>query len=172
MGYTVPHILAGAPRLEPSAGNRHAITNPATGEVIGEVPFASSALCAETVENARKAFPEWAATPPIRRARILNRFRELLERRGFTAQDPSVPEEWRGTYRGAAEKAEYLASLGITAIELLPIHETQNDQNDLREGSDGDNYWGYASWSAMSKAAVRRSPCWVVTRVSWEPPRP
>ncbi len=67
--------------------------------------------------------------------------------RGLTMNDPSVPEDARGTYAGAAMKARYLAELGITAIELQPIHETTNDQNDLTADATGDNYWGYASAS-------------------------
>lgn len=67
--------------------------------------------------------------------------------RGLTMNDPSVPEAERGTFAGAARKAAYLAELGITAIELLPIHETFNDQNELTKDATGDNYWGYASES-------------------------
>ena len=66
--------------------------------------------------------------------------------RGLTQNDPSVPEA-RGTFAGAALKAGYLADLGVSAIELLPLHETQNARNDVEEGTDGDNYWGYASLS-------------------------
>ena len=66
--------------------------------------------------------------------------------RGLTEQDPSVPSQYRGTYTGAAMKANYLASLGITAVEFLPIMETQNDANDVVPDSDtGQNYWGYAT---------------------------
>ena len=68
--------------------------------------------------------------------------------RGLTMADESIPEELRGTYAGAALKAPYLADLGVTAIELLPIHETPNDQNDLTpDSAAGDNYWGYTSLS-------------------------
>ncbi|MCW5836629.1 MAG: glycogen-debranching protein, partial [Labilithrix sp.] len=63
--------------------------------------------------------------------------------RGLTMQDPSVPPALRGTYAGAALKAKYLRDLGVTAIELLPIHETQNEQND--DSPSKQNYWGYAS---------------------------
>src|SRR5207237_7494536 len=50
----------------------------------------------------------------------------------------------RGTYAGAATKASYLAGLGVTAVEFLPVQETQNDSNDVDPNSDtGDNYWGY-----------------------------
>ena len=66
--------------------------------------------------------------------------------RGLTMQDPSVPEALRGTYAGAAVKAPYLASLGITAVEFLPLAETFNDHNDDDPTSaDGDNYWGYST---------------------------
>lgn len=67
--------------------------------------------------------------------------------RGLTMNDPTVPEGERGTYAGAARKAAYLKSIGVTAIEFLPLHETQNDANDLEQGTDGDNYWGYMSLS-------------------------
>jgi isoamylase len=64
--------------------------------------------------------------------------------RGLTMQDASIPSQYRGTYKGAALKAAALASLGVTAVELLPIHETVNDVNDATVNSTaGDNYWGY-----------------------------
>ncbi len=68
--------------------------------------------------------------------------------RGLTRADASLPEEIRGTYAGAAAKAAHLADMGVTAIELLPLHETQNEQNDIDPASAaGDNYWGYSSLS-------------------------
>ncbi|HEV8693024.1 MAG TPA: isoamylase [Lysobacter sp.] len=64
--------------------------------------------------------------------------------RGLTNNDTSIASSLRGTYAGAAQKASYLASLGITAVEFLPVQETQNDTNDVDPNSDtGDNYWGY-----------------------------
>ncbi len=43
-------------------------------------------------------------------------------------------------------KAGYLAGLGVTAVEFLPVMETQNDANDVTPNSDaGQNYWGYAT---------------------------
>lgn len=64
--------------------------------------------------------------------------------RGLTKNDSSIAAGLRGTYAGAALKAGYLASLGVTAVEFLPVQETQNDTNDVDPNSDiGDNYWGY-----------------------------
>ncbi|HWK90195.1 MAG TPA: alpha-amylase family glycosyl hydrolase, partial [Longimicrobium sp.] len=55
-----------------------------------------------------------------------------------------VPAAFQGTYKGAGMKAAALASLGVTAVELLPVQETQNDTNDVNPNStEGDNYWGY-----------------------------
>ena len=64
--------------------------------------------------------------------------------RGLTKNDSSVPAAVQGTYAGAALKAPYLASLGVTAVEFLPVQETQNDANDNTPNSTtGQNYWGY-----------------------------
>jgi isoamylase len=66
--------------------------------------------------------------------------------RGLTENDRSVPAALRGTYAGAAMKVPYLASLGVTAVEFLPVQETQNDANDNTPNSTaGQNYWGYAT---------------------------
>jgi len=63
--------------------------------------------------------------------------------RGLTQNDSSIPPQYRGTYQGAALKAAYLADLGITAVEFLPVQETQNETNDMVASTNGDNYWGY-----------------------------
>ena len=64
--------------------------------------------------------------------------------KGLTMNDTSISAGLRGTYAGAALKAPYLAQLGVTAVEFLPLHETQNDTNDFDPTSTtGDNYWGY-----------------------------
>lgn len=65
--------------------------------------------------------------------------------RGLTAADPNAGT-CAGTYAGAATRASYLASLGVTAVELMPVAETQNDTNNLVANSNsGDNYWGYST---------------------------
>lgn len=64
--------------------------------------------------------------------------------RGLTNNDTSIASAYRGTYKGAGLKAAYLASLGVTAVEFLPVQETQNDTNDnVPTDNTGDNYWGY-----------------------------
>ncbi|MGA2319377.1 MAG: glycogen debranching protein GlgX [Solirubrobacteraceae bacterium] len=65
--------------------------------------------------------------------------------RGFTMRHPEVREDLRGTYGGlaSAPAIEYLASLGVTAVELLPIHHIA-DESFLHERGLS-NYWGYSS---------------------------
>jgi glycogen operon protein len=65
--------------------------------------------------------------------------------KGLTMRHPGVPEHLRGTYAGLAHDAsiEYLSSLGVTSIELLPVHQFVQDQHLLQTGRR--NYWGYNS---------------------------
>jgi len=65
--------------------------------------------------------------------------------KGFTMRHPAVPAEIRGTYAGMAHPAaiEHLRSLGITSVELLPIHHFVHDGFLLDRGLR--NYWGYNS---------------------------
>jgi isoamylase len=67
--------------------------------------------------------------------------------RGLTKVDATVPRQLQGTYAGAALRAPYLRDLGVTAIEFLPVHQTQNALNDLPDFSAAHDYWGYDSMS-------------------------
>src|ERR1700761_8017181 len=68
-----------------------------------------------------------------------------LHVKGFTAQHPDIPEDLRGTYAGIAHPVaiDYLKKLGVTAVELMPVHEFVDDKNLLDRGLR--NYWGYNS---------------------------
>ena len=63
--------------------------------------------------------------------------------KGFTKLNPNVPEKLRGTYAGFGSKAvvDYLCDLGITSVELLPVHTFINDDYLLKKKLV--NYWGY-----------------------------
>lgn len=81
--------------------------------------------------------------------------------RGLTKNDPSIPADKQGTYAGATLKAPYLKSLGVTAIEFLPLQEFQNDTNDLKPSTQGVNYWGYDPYNYFSpdrRYAADKSP--------------
>jgi glycogen operon protein len=63
--------------------------------------------------------------------------------RGFTMRHPGIPEELRGTYAGLAHPAavDHLVKLGVTAVELLPVHQFVRDHHLVQRGLT--NYWGY-----------------------------
>ena len=63
--------------------------------------------------------------------------------KGFTARHPDIPEDLRGTYAGLAHPAaiEHLTGLGVTAVELLPVH--QHITASAQAGAGLANYWGY-----------------------------
>ena len=68
-----------------------------------------------------------------------------LHVRGFTMQHPDVPPALRGTYAGLATAPviEYLQRLGVTAVELMPVHAFIDDRHLIEKGLR--NYWGYNS---------------------------
>nr|WP_240723250.1 glycogen debranching protein GlgX [Haloactinopolyspora alba] len=65
--------------------------------------------------------------------------------RGFTMRHPDVPEQLRGTYAGLAHPAvvEHLTSLGVTTVELMPVHQYVSEPDLQHRGLV--NYWGYNS---------------------------
>ena len=68
-----------------------------------------------------------------------------LHVKGFTALHPQIPQAYRGTYAGLAHPAaiEHLHKLGVTAVELMPVHHSVSEPHLLRAGLT--NYWGYNS---------------------------
>ncbi len=67
--------------------------------------------------------------------------------KGFTKLNPHVPEPVRGTYSGLASRAaiEHLKELGVTAVELMPVHSHVDDRHLVTHGLC--NYWGYNTLS-------------------------
>jgi isoamylase len=63
--------------------------------------------------------------------------------KGFTKLNPQVPEHLRGTYAGLGQKSvvDYIKKLGVTSVELLPVHTFVNDSQLEEKGLA--NYWGY-----------------------------
>ncbi|HEX9757558.1 MAG TPA: glycogen debranching protein GlgX [Nitrospiria bacterium] len=70
--------------------------------------------------------------------------------RGLTMKHPDVPPELRGTYAGLASEPiiQHLTQLGITAVELLPVHHYVNDHYLVKQGLS--NYWGYNSLAFLA----------------------
>ncbi|MEZ0387355.1 MAG: glycogen debranching protein GlgX, partial [Verrucomicrobium sp.] len=81
--------------------------------------------------------------------------------KGFTMQHPDVPKEIRGTYAGLADPAAiaYLKAIGVTAVQLIPVHQHLDDGFLLAKGLT--NYWGYNTigfFAPHSEYALARDP--------------
>jgi glycogen operon protein len=72
--------------------------------------------------------------------------------KGFTKLHPAVPEELRGSFEGLGQPAiiDYIKSLGVTSVELLPIHAFPDDSHLLDKGLR--NYWGYNTMAFFAPA--------------------
>jgi isoamylase len=87
---------------------------------------------------------DWGEDRPPGRSMAESIFYEVHVK-GFTKLHPDVPERLRGTYAGVAHPAAvaHLQRLGVTAVELLPVHQFVHDAQLVQRGLR--NYWGYQS---------------------------
>ncbi len=99
------------------------------------------------------ADPETAFVHPKPRTPWRDTILYEMHVKGFTKLMPGIPEELRGTYAGLAHPAaiEHLTTLGITAVELLPVHAFASEPH--LEGLGLSNYWGYSTMSFFSAHA-------------------
>ena len=104
------------------------VTNPATGKVTRQVAMASKATVEEAIAAAEAAFPAWRDTPPIKRARIMFRFKQLLEEHAdeiaaaITDEHGKVVDDAMGEFIRGVEVVEY--ACGIP--ELLKGEHSKN----------------------------------------------
>ncbi|SQI24891.1 glycogen debranching protein GlgX [Salmonella enterica subsp. arizonae] len=78
--------------------------------------------------------------------------------KGFTQLNSAIPEPLRGTFEGMGHKAsvDYMKSLGITSVELLPVHWFPDDQHLLDKGLK--NFWGYNTLGFFAPATRYYGP--------------
>jgi glycogen operon protein len=103
---------------------------------------------------------EWGADRPLRTP-LADSIIYELHVRGFT-RHPSAQVKYPGTYLGIVEKIPYLQELGITAVELLPVTEFEENDNPRKNPHTGGrlkNYWGYHPISLFApKASFAANP--------------
>ena len=101
----------------------------------------SAASVPRSLVMAEDAFRWREATHP--RHRFSDTIIYELHVKGFTMRHPGIPPELRGTYAGLGHEAAiaHLLDLGVTAVELLPVHESVPEAFLLQRGLT--NYWGY-----------------------------
>ncbi len=112
MVYTVLHFIEG--KTSSATSSRvHTIYNPALGEKIGQVYCADEFLCTKAVASAKAAWPQWSNTPPVKRARILFKFRDLVENcqadlaKLVTQEHGKTLADAKGSIARAIEVVEY-----------------------------------------------------------------
>ncbi len=139
MTHQIPHHIGGR-QVAGRSGRTAAVYNPATGEQSGSVALASADEVNEAVAVARQAWPAWANTTPLRRARILNKFLRILEERTgemaavITAEHGKVLSDATGEIQRGMEVVEFATG----APQLLKGEVTENvgtrvDSHSLRQ---------------------------------------
>jgi malonate-semialdehyde dehydrogenase (acetylating) / methylmalonate-semialdehyde dehydrogenase len=142
LGESVGHLIGGE---RVAGGTRTApIYNPATGQVLRDVQLADKATVEQGIEAAVAAYPAWRQLPPVKRARIMFRFKELLEANEdrivelLTEEHGKVRSDARGELRRGIENVEYACA----APELL------KGEHNANAGP------GIDSWSEMQPLGV------------------
>ncbi len=104
------------------------VYNPATGQVTGQVALASTKTVEQAIAAAKAAFPAWRATPPLKRAQVMYRFKQLLEENKtevcalLTAEHGKVTDDAMGELARGIENVEYACG----APELLKGEHSRN----------------------------------------------
>jgi malonate-semialdehyde dehydrogenase (acetylating)/methylmalonate-semialdehyde dehydrogenase len=135
---TIP-ILAGGEWRDISPGRGGDVFNPSTGKVIGRVPYCSVEQTNEVVEAAAAALPAWAETPVVERARLMFRFRALLEQhfeelaKLVTREHGKTLAEARAEVNRGIEVVEFACGIpSLITGEILPNIATDVDAEAVR----------------------------------------
>src|SRR6187402_1744705 len=152
---------------DPQAGHRFnpnkLLIDPYAKQLVGELIW-SEALFGYTIgsPDADLSFDERDSAPYVPKCKVIDpshkveSIRSLVESfdhtviyeahvRGLTMRHPAVPEKLRGSFAGIANKdiLDHIKSLGVSSLELLPVHAFLHDKQLLEKGLK--NYWGYNS---------------------------
>jgi malonate-semialdehyde dehydrogenase (acetylating)/methylmalonate-semialdehyde dehydrogenase len=123
---TVGHLING--QIVNDAARLQDVYNPSTGEVSKQVALASKATVEQAITAAAAAFPEWRNTPPMKRARVMFRFKELLEQNAeriaqmIGEEHGKISHDALGELQRGIENVEY----ACCAPELLKGEHSKN----------------------------------------------
>lgn len=168
--------------FDPEKGHRYnpnkLLVDPYARELVGNVEW-SQAHFGYKLDDEHKdlSFDETDSAPVMPKCRIIDpddgKDKEISRKplvpwaqtifyeshvKGLTMLHPAIPQELRGTFEGLGQKAivDYVKSLGITSIELLPIHFFPDDSHLLDKGLH--NYWGYNTLAFFAPASRYYGP--------------
>ena len=150
------HFIQGQAR-DGSSGRYADVYDPATGQVQASVALASTADVQTAVSAAQAAFPAWAATTPLNRARVLFKFKELLEAHAeeiaacITSEHGKVLADARGELTRGLEVVEFACG----APHLL------KGEHSMNVGRDVDSWTEYAPLGVVAGITPFNFPCMV-----------
>jgi len=113
---TLHHFIGGA-RVDGTSGRFGEVFNPATGEQSAQVPFASADETRAAIGVAQDALADWAAVPPVQRARVMFRFKELMETNKdamaalVTAEHGKTLDDAKGSISRGLEVVEFACGI-------------------------------------------------------------
>ena len=139
MAREISHFIGGDV-VAGQSGRSAPVYNPTTGEVAAQVALASSSEVRGAVQSAKAAAPRWAATTPLRRARILNQFLHILEERLNTLAEVINAEHGKviSDAKGEIQRGMEVVEFATAAPQLLKGEVTENvgtrvDSHSLRQ---------------------------------------
>jgi malonate-semialdehyde dehydrogenase (acetylating)/methylmalonate-semialdehyde dehydrogenase len=141
-------------RAAGKSGRSGDVTNPATGEVTAKVAFASEAEIDEAVQVAKKAQLAWAATPPLRRQRVMFNLKGLIEKRtDDLARFMSL--EHGKTFDDA--KGEVGRGLEVVEFSCAIAHHMRGDFTEQVATDMGGRSASRSAWWRASRRSTSRS---------------
>jgi malonate-semialdehyde dehydrogenase (acetylating)/methylmalonate-semialdehyde dehydrogenase len=132
----IPHLIDDTHRF--SAGRSADVYNPSTGEIIAQVGLADADVLRLAIDAASAAYPAWRKTPPAKRAQIMFRFKQLLEKHEaviahlISEEHGKTLEDATGELKRGIENVEFACA----APELLKGEYTRNVGPDIDAWSD------------------------------------
>ena len=152
----LPHFINGDD-VAGGSGRSADVFNPATGNVTGRVPLASKQEVEAAIASAQAAFPGWAATTPLNRARVLFKFKELLEANAddialaITSEHGKVLSDARGELTRGIEVVEFACG----------IPHLLKGEHSMNVGSGVDSYSEYSPLGVVAGITPFNFPCMV-----------
>ena len=152
----IPHFIGGN-EVGGNSGRLGDVFNPATGEITGRVCLAARADVEFAIDAAAQAFPAWAAVTPLNRARVLFKFKQLLEQHAdeiaasITAEHGKVLSDARGELTRGLEVVEFACG----------IPHLIKGEHSMNVGGGVDSWSEYAplAWSPASRRSIFRAWC-------------
>jgi malonate-semialdehyde dehydrogenase (acetylating)/methylmalonate-semialdehyde dehydrogenase len=153
---TLAHFIHGS-EVAGASGRFGDVYDPATGRVTGRVPLASKAEVERAIADAQAAFPVWAATTPLNRARVMFKFKELLDKHAdeiamaITLEHGKVLSDAKGELTRGMEVVEFACG----------IPHLLKGEHSMNVGGGVDSYSEYSPLGVVAGITPFNFPCMV-----------